>query len=833
MFFMQFIRITLLLTLIAIFVNPAISQRRASADDAVRSYKDRNYVQAEVKLKEVVAQQQSTRRGVSPELYLYLADCQRYLNKMAEAAKNYDEGFRALNSNDRESRENFDLHYLYHGHVLRALGKYREAKDKYSMYAQKSGNTKLGRQFMQSCDFAIADGSKSGGFTVAVENEISSQNSDFGVTTHQGTVYFASFRQNASRAAGSSSAGNRRTGSAGSATPAVAKNGLFSSREGSNGFLSAPTELSNSQNGLLNSQGYCHVTFSPDGSMIAITANTFIEGVRQVSAPGQETRLYIGQVDARGRWSNFREFEHNGPSFSTGFASFTTDGNEMYFSSNRPGGSGEFDIYVTRKLGNNRWSTPENLGPTINSEGNEITPFIAGDDLYFSSDWHFGLGGFDLFSVHKTSGRWDQLTHLGNQLNSPYDDYGFVADLASTAGFKGYFVSNRPGGKGSEDIYSALSAAQTFTLIVRDAADGRPLANATIDLSACGDTKLYTTNELGEFDFQVTEGYDCSITIKNPGFTDYSFSLSTLFSTESRQRTIDLYRFGGVYSGKVIENASRAPLAGVKVTVVNLSTSAQTETVTDNGGNYQVSLNPNTAYNIKLFKLNYNDGFFSVNTEDGRNRNILGIIPLTRMNSNDVNTGRPIPSPLPTPGQPAPQAPGYSSTPVDGWAVQLASLQNQPDLNRFSKANSTGSVYVHMDNSVHKVRVGTFNSRAEAERALASLKSSGFRDAFIINPVYSGARSVAAPSSAYDAPYSGEYKIQLGAFMNPGNFNRAAAETLNVPIEQGNKNDLIVFRIGGLYSEQDARDMRSRAVAAGFKDAFILRNVNGEWVFMR
>jgi len=197
----------------------------------------------------------------------------------------------------------------------------------------------------------------------------------------------------------------------------------------------------------------------------------------------------------------------------------------MYFSSNRPGGSGEFDIYVTRKLGNNRWSTPENLGPTINSEGNEITPFIAGDDLYFSSDWHFGLGGFDLFSVHKTSGRWDQLTHLGNQLNSPYDDYGFVADLASTAGFKGYFVSNRPGGKGSEDIYSALSAAQTFTLIVRDAADGRPLANATIDLSACGDTKLYTTNELGEFDFQVTEGYDCSITIKNPGFTDYSIAL--------------------------------------------------------------------------------------------------------------------------------------------------------------------------------------------------------------------------------------------------------------------------------------------------------------------
>lgn len=831
MFFMQFIRITLLLTLIAVFVNPAVSQRRANADEAVRSYKDKNYVQAEAKLKEVVVAQQSTRRGVSPELYLYLADCQRYLNKMTDAAKNYEEGFRSISA---DSRENYDLHYLYYGHVLRALGKYREAKDKYSTYAQKSGNTKLGRQFMQSCDFAIADGNKSGGYTVAVENNISSPQSDFGVTTYQNAVYFASFRQGTGRSAGASTGTSGRNRNSDAAAADNTKNGLFFTREETNGFLSAPTALSNSQQGLLNSQGYCHVTFSPDGTMIAITANTFVEGVRQVTAPGQETRLYIGQVDARGRWSNFREFEHNGPSFSTGFASFSADGNEMYFSSNRPGGSGEFDIYVTRKLGNNRWSTPENLGPTINSEGNEITPFIAGDDLYFASDWHFGLGGFDVFSVQKAGGRWDQLTHLGNQLNSSYDDYGFVADLASTTGFKGYFVSNRPGGKGSEDIYSALSAAQTFTLIVRDAADGRPLANATIDLSACGDTKPYTTDAQGEFDFQVTEGYDCSITIKNPGFTDYSFSLSTLFSTESRQRTIDLYRFGGVYSGKVIENASRAPLAGVKVTVINLSTSAQTETVTDNSGNYQVSLNPNTTYNIKLFKLNYNDGFFSVNTEDGRNRNILGIIPLTRMNSNEVGTPRPIPN-QPQPNPSYPSSPPISSTPaVDAWSVQLASLQNAPDLNRFSKASSTGSVYVHMENGAHKVRVGTFNSRAEAERALASLKSSGFRDAFIINPVYTGARAVAAPASGYDSSsYTGEYKVQLGAFLNPGNFNRTAAMSLNVPIEEGTKNNLVVYRIGGLYSEQDARDMRSRAIAAGFRDAFILRNINGEWVFMR
>ena len=122
---MQFIRITLLLTLIAVFVNPAISQRRANADEAVRNYKDKNYVQAEAKLRDVVAAQQSTRRGVSPELYLYLADCQRYLNKMTEAAKNYEEGFRSISA---DSRENYDLHYLYYGHVLRALGKYREAK---------------------------------------------------------------------------------------------------------------------------------------------------------------------------------------------------------------------------------------------------------------------------------------------------------------------------------------------------------------------------------------------------------------------------------------------------------------------------------------------------------------------------------------------------------------------------------------------------------------------------------------------------------------------------------------------------------------------------------
>ena len=133
--------------------------------------------------------------------------------------------------------------------------------------------------------------------------------------------------------------------------------------------------------------------------------------------------------------------------------SFSIDGKTLYFVSDRKGGYGGMDIWKTSFDGKG-WTTPENLGPTINTAGNEMTPFIHYDDqtLYFASDGHVGMGGMDLFvSRRQADGSWGQADNLGYPINTHGDETGLIVSAdAATA----YYSSSRPGGYGKQDLYS-------------------------------------------------------------------------------------------------------------------------------------------------------------------------------------------------------------------------------------------------------------------------------------------------------------------------------------------------------------------------------------------
>src|SRR5690554_2858748 len=136
-----------------------------------------------------------------------------------------------------------------------------------------------------------------------------------------------------------------------------------------------------------------------------------------------------------------------------GTPSLSSDNSALYFSSDRPGGYGGKDIWVSY-FKDGFWQIPENLGPEVNSAGDELNPWIAADQetLYFNSDGHPGFGGQDIFFSKKTNGKWSKVQNLGKVTNSPYDDISFVL---SPDGQRGYFASNRPGGLGGFDIYEA------------------------------------------------------------------------------------------------------------------------------------------------------------------------------------------------------------------------------------------------------------------------------------------------------------------------------------------------------------------------------------------
>jgi len=168
--------------------------------------------------------------------------------------------------------------------------------------------------------------------------------------------------------------------------------------------------------------------------------------------------------------------------------SIASDGNTLYFSSDRSGGYGGKDIYKIVKDSMGRWSSPINLGAVINTAEDEKSPFIHVDDqtLYFSSQGHLGLGGFDIFISRKDKKEnWSKPLNIGYPINSDADDLGF---FVSTDGNKGYFASNKLDGVGGWDIYGFdlyRKARPRKVLFLKGELkdeDGKVISGATVEL---------------------------------------------------------------------------------------------------------------------------------------------------------------------------------------------------------------------------------------------------------------------------------------------------------------------------------------------------------------
>ena len=157
-----------------------------------------------------------------------------------------------------------------------------------------------------------------------------------------------------------------------------------------------------------------------------------------------------------GEWSQIKNLgnEINLPGSWESQPSISADGQTLYFVSDRSGGFGGYDIYKTVRDSEGKWGAPLNLGPVINSAGNEKSPFIHpdGHTLYFSSDGLMGLGGYDIFFARlDENGVWPKPKNIGYPINSPDDEIGF---FVSTDGTQGFFASNKYAGKGGWDLYS-------------------------------------------------------------------------------------------------------------------------------------------------------------------------------------------------------------------------------------------------------------------------------------------------------------------------------------------------------------------------------------------
>ena len=190
------------------------------------------------------------------------------------------------------------------------------------------------------------------------------------------------------------------------------------------------------------------VTFNSTGDVIYFSRNIEDNGGPSSASRGRSRLGLFSSNLVNGKWKDIREFRFNNEWYSVTTPSLSPDGTRIYFASDKPGGYGGSDLYYCNKK-DDYWDNPVNLGPVINTTGNESYPFInSAGELFFSSDGHPGLGGKDIFFSRFADTAWLAPVALDQPVNSEYDDFGIVTD--PTMG-EGYFSSKR--GSGTIDIY--------------------------------------------------------------------------------------------------------------------------------------------------------------------------------------------------------------------------------------------------------------------------------------------------------------------------------------------------------------------------------------------
>ncbi len=272
------------------------------------------------------------------------------------------------------------------------------------------------------------------------------------------------------------------------------------------------------------------VTFSADGRIMI-----YAKGNNGKKRGTKDVNLFTTS-NRKGQWSQPRMLRINDPDSWDSTPALSADGRTLYFASNREGGFGGTDLYSATRDGRGRWGNVRNMGPDINTHGNEMFPYSSIDgSLYFSSDGHPGFGGLDLFRAERREGKL-VVENMGSPINSNDDDFGLFLFSPS----KGFFTSNREGGSGDDDIYTFvnndpdLKIVNYFltgtTVTADDEGNETLLANTVVKLFDKENNLISeaVTGREGTFNFRVYTEEDYYILGEKPDYLTTRVVFSTV-----------------------------------------------------------------------------------------------------------------------------------------------------------------------------------------------------------------------------------------------------------------------------------------------------------------
>ncbi len=441
----------------------------------------------------------------------FIAESYRLSNRIKESEAYYAKaGGRGF---DKDSVQ------YYHAQALKANGKYADAQQKLEELLTSTSNEKMKDRAQEAIDgISYIDKLKEKPSFYRVKNldALNTPSSEYSPVFINNELYFTSSRGN---------------GKIYEATGTPYTDIYKVASRGANVDLATLEPLPSGVNDAIRNEG-C-ITFTPDGkTMVFAKGNTekkkggfdvdlYISRSKNnvwsapIPAPGLNTAIKNEQLDPEAKKRSF----DSSPAFSA-------DGRTLYFASNRKGGYGGSDIYSAQMDTRGRFSRVRNLGPEINTAGDEIFPYVSEDGkFYFASDGHPGFGQLDIFAVNRANGK-TSIENLGQPVNSTGDDFGIFLFRPD----RGFFTSNREGGKGDDDIYTFVNEDPDLKVInyylqgltYTPDKDGKlqilPNTKVTLIDGKGNVMQDYITGNDGKFLFRVYENEDYDLIGETDGY---------------------------------------------------------------------------------------------------------------------------------------------------------------------------------------------------------------------------------------------------------------------------------------------------------------------------
>ena len=448
----------ILLTFVLAFFSSAFAQ-----DGKIQSVKDDYRDFAYIKTSEVLLEV-ANKGYKSADLFQKLANSYYFNNDMGNAAKWYGELMALEEVIDPE-------YYFRYALSLKGIEDYTGSDKWMKKFNALKPEDLRGKAFMSKVDYKSTIEELSRDDIEPINLEFNTKLSDFGTTEYEDGIVFAS-----ARGGGRKYRWNEE--------PYL---DLYSVEKTDNGTFGEVKEI----DGKVNTKYHeSSAIFSPNGQYMFFTRNNYFKMKYKEDEVGiNRLQMYRATLSEDGTWDEIHKIHFNSEDYSVAHPALNLNGNKLYFASDMPGTLGQSDIYVVDVNDDGTLGTPENLGTSINTEGQESFPFMNTDgDLYFSSNGYPGLGGFDVFvseeldqTVQGGSNRNFPIDNVGKPVNSAYDDFGYYENLVTK---RVYFSSNREGGKGSDDIYTfeIPECVQIVNGTVQDKKTDELIPNATVIL---------------------------------------------------------------------------------------------------------------------------------------------------------------------------------------------------------------------------------------------------------------------------------------------------------------------------------------------------------------